>query len=83
MGKNTSFAVGEHFAEFIHEQVESGRYASASEVVRAGLRLLQVEEEKIRALREAIDHGLASGRVEPFDFDEFLERKNREFRSGE
>ncbi|GLK51597.1 type II toxin-antitoxin system ParD family antitoxin [Maricaulis virginensis] len=82
MAKNTSFAVGEHFAEFIHEQVESGRYASASEVVRAGLRLLQVEEEKIRALRAAIDEGLASGRAEPFDFDEFLERKSREFRDG-
>ena len=71
MAKNTSFAVGEHFAEFIHEQVESGRYASASEVVRAGLRLLQVEEEKIRALRAAIDEGLASGRAEPFDFSAY------------
>ncbi len=82
MAKNTSFAVGEHFAEFIHEQVESGRYASASEVVRAGLRLLQVEEEKIRALRAAIDEGERSGRAEPFDVEAFLARKHAEYREG-
>lgn len=80
MGKNTSFAVGEHFAEFIHEQVESGRYASASEVVRAGLRLLQVEEEKIRALREALIEGERSGRAGPFDVEAFLARKHADVR---
>lgn len=82
MGKNTSFSVGESFAEFIHDQVASGRYASASEVVRAGLRLLQVEEEKVKALRAALIEGEQSGRAEPFDVEAFLDRKNAEFRDG-
>lgn len=82
MAKNTSFAVGEHFAEFIHEQVDSGRYASASEVVRAGLRLLQVEEEKVNALRQALIEGEQSGRAEPFDVDVFLARRHAEERES-
>ena len=77
MGKNTSVIIGEHFSDFIHEQVRDGRYGSASEVVRAGLRLLEEREAKLRALRDAILEGEASGPAEPFIFDEFLEEMNR------
>lgn len=72
MGKNTSFAISEHFADFIQKQVAEGRYSSASDVVRAGLRLLETEDRRHRALKQAIDEGLASGPAEPFDLAEFL-----------
>jgi antitoxin ParD1/3/4 len=76
MAKNTSISLGEHFTTFIDQQVESGRYSSASDVLRAGLRLLQDQESKLEALRKALQEGLDSGEPEPFDFDEFLARKN-------
>lgn len=76
MAKNTSVSLGDHFNDFIEEQVESGRYGSASDVVRAGLRLLEEREAALVELRRAIDEGLASGEPEPFDFDDFLARKN-------
>ena len=69
---NTSFALGDHFARFVNEQVETGRYATASEVIRAGLRLLEENERRTGALRRAINEGEQSGAPEPFDFDEFL-----------
>lgn len=70
--KNTSFALGDHFRSFAERKVREGRYASTSEVVRAGLRLLEAEEEKLDALRRAIDEGEASGPAQPFDIDDFL-----------
>jgi antitoxin ParD1/3/4 len=81
MAKTTSFALGDHFAEFIDQQVESGRFGSASEVVRAGLRLLEENEEKLRILREAINEGHRSGRVENFDVQAFLAEKRRNFKA--
>ena len=57
MNSVTSFALGDHFREFAQRKVREGRYASTSEVVRAGLRLLEVEEEKLEALRQAIQEG--------------------------
>ena len=68
----TSFALGDHFREFAQRKVREGRYASTSEVVRAGLRLLEVEEEKLEALRQAIQEGIDSGPGEHFDLEEFL-----------
>lgn len=59
--KNTSFSIGEHLAGFIEAQVQQGRYASASDVVRAGLRLLEERETQLAALRAAIDEGEESG----------------------
>jgi antitoxin ParD1/3/4 len=59
--KNTSFSVGEHLAAFIEEQVAQGRYASASDVVRAGLRLLEEREAHLAALRAALIEGEESG----------------------
>lgn len=61
MAKNTSITLGSHFNEFISEQVETGRYGSASEVVRAGLRLLENAETKIETLRTLLVEGEKSG----------------------
>jgi antitoxin ParD1/3/4 len=78
MNKNTSISLGSHFTRFVDEQVGAGRYASASEVVRAGLRLLEEHEMQVERLRAAIIEGEESGPSAPFDFDAFLERKRRE-----
>lgn len=72
MTKNTSITLGAHFVGFVESQVASGRFASASEVVRAGLRLLEEHEARCETLREALAEGEASGPAEPFDFDAFL-----------
>ena len=76
MARNTSVSLSDHFVEFIEEKVKDGRYTSASDVVRAGLRLLEAEEAKLEQLRAMIDEGVASGPAQPFDFDAFLARKN-------
>lgn len=72
MSKNTSIALGEHFNQFIATQVQRGRYGSASEVVRAGLRLLEEQEVRLRALRDALIEGEESGDAQPFDSKAFL-----------
>lgn len=59
--KNTSFSVGDHFSRFIEAQVTAGRYSSASDVVRASLRLLEEQESKLAALRAALAEGEKSG----------------------
>ncbi|MBX3569805.1 MAG: type II toxin-antitoxin system ParD family antitoxin [Rhizobiaceae bacterium] len=78
MGRNTSVTLGDHFADFVDGQVAEGRYGSASEVVRAGLRLLEQHEMQIARLRAAIVEGEESGPSKPFDFEEFLAGKNGE-----
>jgi len=67
MSKNTSVTLGEHFEGIIEKSILSGRFASASEVIRAGLRLVDEREQKIRLLREAIEAGEKSGYVKNFD----------------
>jgi len=72
MGKNTSITLGEHFENFIQNEISSGRYGSASEVIRTALRLLESEENKIKALRYALEQGENSQMVEDFDPDVHL-----------
>jgi antitoxin ParD1/3/4 len=67
--------LGGHFADFIETQVARGRYASASDVVRAGLRLLEEREASLEALRAALIEGENSGAPTPFDFESFIARK--------
>lgn len=77
MSKNTSITLGNHFADFVEQQVSQGRYGSASEVVRAGLRLLEEHEARLAALRAALAEGEQSGPPVPFDFDRFLDEKRK------
>lgn len=72
MGKNTSITLGSYFDQFIQSVLSEGRYRNASEVVRAGLRLLEEEEQKMIALRNAIEEGINSGLTEDFNPDEHL-----------
>lgn len=71
MAKNTSITLGEHFDEFISAQLESGRYGSASEIVRAGLRLLEDSENKLQALRKMLAEGEDSG-LANYNYTDFL-----------
>lgn len=73
MGKNTSISLGSHFENFVENSVAKGRFQNASEVIRAGLRLLEEEESKVIALRKAIQEGIDSGWVENFDPKKHLE----------
>lgn len=75
MTRNTSVALGDHFARFVEAQVARGRYGSASDVVRAGLRLLEEHELKLETLRAALDDGDASGLAAPLDVEAFLQAK--------
>ncbi|WP_043647217.1 type II toxin-antitoxin system ParD family antitoxin [Caenispirillum salinarum] len=77
MPRNTSVSLGDHFAAFIDNQVATGRYGSASDVVRAGLRLLEEHEAKVAALRQALIEGEESGPSEPFDVESFIREKRR------
>jgi antitoxin ParD1/3/4 len=72
MAKNTSITLGEHFEGFIANQINSGRYGSASEVIRAGLRMLEKSETKTEALRRMLEEGERSGIAE-YSFDTFIE----------
>jgi len=72
MAKNTSIVLGEHFDSFISTQVKDGRYGSASEVVRQGLRLLEEHEQKVEALRQALIDGENSGDAGSLDMHEII-----------
>ena len=73
MSKNTSITLGNHFDDFVKSRISAGRYKNASEVIRAGLRLLEEEENKVVALKQAIQEGIESGIVEDFDPEQFLQ----------
>jgi len=72
--KNTSISLGNYFDQFVSSQVSVGRYKNVSEVIRAGLRLLENEESKIIALKNAIQEGIDSGIAHDFDPKKNLEK---------
>jgi antitoxin ParD1/3/4 len=74
MNRNTSISIGEYFDNFIQSRISAGRYKNASEVIRAGLRLLEEEESKIIALRSSIQEGIDSGIANDFNPESHLEK---------
>ncbi len=80
MARNTSISLGEHFQSFIEDQVSSGRFGTASEVVRAGLRLLEEDEARLSALRAALEAGEKSGFVEDYSVEKILAAAKRKKR---
>jgi len=77
MAKNTSILLGDHFEDFISRQVRKGKYASASEVVRAALRVFEFEESKKSALIDELKKGEKSGFVEDFDSTSVLKNLHK------
>ena len=78
MPKNTSIVLGSHFEQFISTQIERGRYGSASEVIRASLRLLEEREQKLAALRQALIEGENSGDAGPIDMQAIRRNAKRD-----
>ncbi|MXX11127.1 MAG: type II toxin-antitoxin system ParD family antitoxin [Nitrospira sp. SB0677_bin_15] len=79
MAKNTSITLGEHFDGFIAHQIESGRYGSASEVVRAALRLLENSENRLGTLRRALEDGEQSG-ISDYSYETLIVELDEETR---
>ena len=73
MGRNTSVSLGNYFEDFVENRITEGRYKNASEVIRAGLRLLEEEENKVQILKNAIQEGINSGIDKDFDPKKHLE----------
>jgi antitoxin ParD1/3/4 len=73
MGRNTSISLGDHFESFVDNRVSTGRFKNASEVIRAGLRLLEEEESKIVALKNALEEGIESGIAKNFNAKKHLQ----------
>lgn len=83
----SSYTLGDRFESLVKDLVSSGRYSTASEVIRDGLRLVEEREEqrqvKLEALRQAVREGIESGPAEPFDADEIIkEAKARKRAAG-
>ena len=74
MSRNTSISIGNYFDDFIQNSISAGRYKNASEVVRAGLRLLEEDENRVIALKEAIQEGIKSGIACDFNPELHLEK---------
>lgn len=74
MGRKTSISLGDHFEDFVESEVSMGRFANASEVIKAGLRLLEEKETKISALKQAIDSGIDSDLARNFNGKKHLEK---------
>jgi len=73
MNKNTSISLGNYFDQFVQNRITQGRFKNVSEVIRAGLRLLEEEESKVIALKNAIQEGINSGIAYDFDPKKHLE----------
>ncbi len=81
--KNTSVSLGNYFDKFVQIQVATGRYKNVSEVIRAGLRLLETEESKAITLKNAIEEGINSGIAHDFDSEKHLQELKARRNSNE
>jgi antitoxin ParD1/3/4 len=81
MRRNTSVSLGDYFESFVENRVSEGRFKNASEVIRAGLRLLEDEENRITILKNAVKEGLESGIAKNFDPKKHLELLKAEKRN--
>ena len=79
MAKNTSILLGDHFEKFIDEEISSGRFKSASEVIRSALRLLEVQEQKIKQLRYEIELGEKSGMISNYNPEAHLASLHKKY----
>lgn len=82
MASHATVSLNDHFIDFADRQVASGRYGSASDVVHAGLQLLEEREAMVAALRHAIQVGIDSGPAVPFDLEAFLAERHAEHAAG-
>jgi antitoxin ParD1/3/4 len=82
MGKNTYISLGDHFEDFLADKISTGRFKNASEVIRAGLRLLEEEETKMVALKNAVEEGFESGLAEDFNAQKHLEKLKAARKNG-
>jgi antitoxin ParD1/3/4 len=83
MAKNTSILLGDYFEEFINHQVQSGKFASASEVVRAALRVFEQEEKLKAELVGELKKGEKSGFVEAFDRQTFVKNLHTKYANND
>jgi antitoxin ParD1/3/4 len=77
MAKNTSITLGNHFDSFISQLIETGRYSSVSEVIRAGLRMLEDNETKLKNLRSLLEEGEQSGFIE-YSYNDLIKSLDQE-----
>jgi len=82
MGKNTSISLSERHQKYLQSKVDSGEFASVSEVIRDAVRRLEERDRRIANLRELIREAEESGPAEPFDFDEFLSEMHAEHKGA-
>jgi len=80
VARSTTIPLDDHFADFIDAQVRGGRYGSPSDVVCAGLRLLEDHEARVKALQDALIAGETSGKSQAFDSEVFLARMRSSMR---
>lgn len=81
MAKNTSITLDDHFDDFVMKLIQSGRYGSASDVIRSALRLLETQESKLNTLRQLLIEGEESGMAE-FDIGDFITEPDNEKQSA-
>ncbi|OJX31632.1 MAG: antitoxin [Chryseobacterium sp. 36-9] len=82
MGRNTSVSLGNHFEDFVDEKISQGRFKNASEVIRAGLRLLEEEENKLQFLKNAVQEGIKSGIAKDFEPKSHLASLKAKMKNG-
>ena len=82
MGKNTSISLGAHYEAFVRRKVESGEFATISEVVLDALRRAEERDKRIANLQQLVREGEESGEPEPFDFDVFLKEMRENYKGA-